>query len=614
MTIALSLCTHIAMAQTPYKLPFQEVQVSKVGGTVKLFGIPMTGSTTMPVLLIDANGRVYQITRSAFGGGLPNNSTITINGTTYNLSSNPSLTTGTVTGITANSLSPLFTTTVTGTTIPQITHTAVSQSGNLFFASPNGSSGVPIFRSVGVADLPVVDIAHGGLGLTSTPAVNAVIGVGTGGNYVPKTFAAGAGIALQWTNDVLTITNTGGGGGGGGGGTVTNVIAGIAMTGGGAVTPTLNADTTILQTKANSNSLSQLQTRLSGYTPTSRTLTINGVTQDFSTNRSYTIPANTINGANGVLSSTVGSTVSLQADTTTLSTKANSTTLAQLQIRLNGYTPSSRTFTINGTPYDFTANRTITTGTVNNIVFNNGLTGGTVTNTGTVGVDTTNIRTVANSLTKAQVQTKVNALVPNSRNIILNGTTYPLTADVNATLGTVRFVTKAYGITGNGTTFQTSGSIAVDSTIMVNKTFLASLLTAYYTKLQVDSAIAASGGGGGGGTGTDQLTPTALTNNASSYTINSTFTSKTYTFTNNLTAFSFAFTNIVNGDEITFQYSKTTASDATLTFPAGSIIKDDDGIVTGVSDLLTSTATGVYLIGVKRIGSSYFVGISKFKI
>jgi len=63
--------------------------------------------------------------------------------------------TGTVTNFSSGNLSPLFTTSVsTSTTTPSLLFTAVSQSQNLFYASPNGSSGVPTFRSIILADLP----------------------------------------------------------------------------------------------------------------------------------------------------------------------------------------------------------------------------------------------------------------------------------------------------------------------------------------------------------------------------------------------------------------------------------------------------------------------------
>lgn len=76
---------------------------------------------------------------------------------------------GTVTNVSAGSLSPLFTTSVaTPTTTPSISFTQVSQAQNLFYASPNGSAGNPSFRAIVAADLP------GGTGtVTSVSVVSA---------------------------------------------------------------------------------------------------------------------------------------------------------------------------------------------------------------------------------------------------------------------------------------------------------------------------------------------------------------------------------------------------------------------------------------------------------
>ena len=62
---------------------------------------------------------------------------------------------GTVSSVAVGNLSPLFTTVVANpTTNPAISFAAVSQSQNLFYASPNGSSGVPSFRAIVLDDLP----------------------------------------------------------------------------------------------------------------------------------------------------------------------------------------------------------------------------------------------------------------------------------------------------------------------------------------------------------------------------------------------------------------------------------------------------------------------------
>jgi hypothetical protein len=62
---------------------------------------------------------------------------------------------GTVTQVTSGNFSPLFNVSVaTNTTTPAFSFSGISQSQNLFFASPNGSSGVGAFRGIAAADLP----------------------------------------------------------------------------------------------------------------------------------------------------------------------------------------------------------------------------------------------------------------------------------------------------------------------------------------------------------------------------------------------------------------------------------------------------------------------------
>lgn len=62
---------------------------------------------------------------------------------------------GTVTQVTSGNFSPLFNVSVaTNTTTPAFSFAGISQTQNLFFASPNGSSGVGAFRAVTAADLP----------------------------------------------------------------------------------------------------------------------------------------------------------------------------------------------------------------------------------------------------------------------------------------------------------------------------------------------------------------------------------------------------------------------------------------------------------------------------
>jgi hypothetical protein len=62
---------------------------------------------------------------------------------------------GTVTQVTSGNFSPLFNVSVaTNTTTPAFSFAGISQTQNLFFASPNGSSGVGAFRAMVAADVP----------------------------------------------------------------------------------------------------------------------------------------------------------------------------------------------------------------------------------------------------------------------------------------------------------------------------------------------------------------------------------------------------------------------------------------------------------------------------
>jgi hypothetical protein len=64
---------------------------------------------------------------------------------------------GGVTSFSAGNLSPLFNSTVTSpTSTPSLTFAKISQLQNLFYASPNGSSGVPVFRALAAADIPTL--------------------------------------------------------------------------------------------------------------------------------------------------------------------------------------------------------------------------------------------------------------------------------------------------------------------------------------------------------------------------------------------------------------------------------------------------------------------------
>lgn len=105
---------------------------------------------------------------------------------------------GTVTSVSIGSFSPLFTTNVaTPTSTPNATFTAVSQSQNLVFASPDGASGAAAFRALVVADLPSLAASDLSNGATGSGAI------------VLETGATISGATLSGTLDASTATFSG---------------------------------------------------------------------------------------------------------------------------------------------------------------------------------------------------------------------------------------------------------------------------------------------------------------------------------------------------------------------------------------------------------------------
>ena len=93
---------------------------------------------------------------------------------------------GTVTSVSAAGLSPLFTASVaTATTTPAISFAQVSQTANRVLAAPDGTNGVPVFRSIATADLPVIPVAKGGTN-SSTALTNDRVMVSSAGAIVPS--------------------------------------------------------------------------------------------------------------------------------------------------------------------------------------------------------------------------------------------------------------------------------------------------------------------------------------------------------------------------------------------------------------------------------------------
>jgi hypothetical protein len=153
--------------------------------------------------------------------------------------------------------------------------------------------------------------------------------------------------------------------------------------------------------------------------PTSRSITINGTSQDLSADRSYSVgtvtsiatssplTGGTITGSgtigiqqassllSGFLSSTDWNTFNNKQSAISLTTTGSSGAATFVGSTLNvpnytlaglGGVPTSRTITINGTSQDLSANRSYSVGTVTSIATSSPLTGGTITGSGTIGI------------------------------------------------------------------------------------------------------------------------------------------------------------------------------------------------------------------------------------
>jgi len=199
-----------------------------------------------------------------------------------------------------------------------------------------------------------------------------------------------------------------------------------------------------------------LTSDLSGYVPTSRTLTINGVTYDLSANRSWTITAgiSSVSGTAPISVSTVSgaATVSISQATTSTDGYLSSTDWNIF----NNKVPPSRTLTINGTTYDLSANRSWTiTPNIN----------ATTTQDYTATAGQT-VFTVTGGYTVGQLAVFYNgSKLASNEFTAINGTTFTLAVacQVNDIVQAVASVTGG-GIGGSGTTnyipkFNSSGII-----------------------------------------------------------------------------------------------------------------------------------------------------------
>lgn len=92
------------------------------------------------------------------------------------------------------------------TTTGSLTATLASQSANRIFASPNGSSGQPTFRSLLAADLGsmIVPIANGGTGSSVTATANQVIS-STGSVYEGRTITPSGGLTVAYSAGSIAL-------------------------------------------------------------------------------------------------------------------------------------------------------------------------------------------------------------------------------------------------------------------------------------------------------------------------------------------------------------------------------------------------------------------------
>ena len=106
------------------------------------------------------------------------------------------------------------------TTSGNITIAKANQNANLVYAGPaSGAAATPVFRSLVAADMPVVDVAHGGTGGTTAAAARTGIGLGIGAAArAGRTSFCGTG--RSWCAE-RTPERAGGRDGGGTGGNLT---------------------------------------------------------------------------------------------------------------------------------------------------------------------------------------------------------------------------------------------------------------------------------------------------------------------------------------------------------------------------------------------------------
>jgi len=230
----------------------------------------------------------------------------------------------------------------------------IDSSGKVFTISKSSGGGG------GGADLGLGDSTATSRMITSSSGTDVVL------RSVNNSYAGLMSSAMKMKLDSLTV------GGGGGGGADSAIYATL-----------YRLDTT--RTRINGD--------LNGKVPMGRQLTINGVTYDLSSNRSWTI-----SGADSAVYATL-----YRLDTTRTRTNAD----------LNGKVPTGRQLTINGVTYDLSSNRSWTISGADSAVYAT-----------LYRLDTTRTR----------INGDLNGKVPMGRQLTINGVTYDLSSNRSWTI------------------------------------------------------------------------------------------------------------------------------------------------------------------------------------
>lgn len=197
---------------------FQKIQ-GQINNRISLTSL----SATSPILYNNSTG---VISHTSTDGNLhvpatstTNNGKVLTAGATAGSLSWTTPTTGTVTsvGLTAPSIF-----TVSGSPVTDsgtLTASLATQTTNLVFAAPDGSTGVPTFRSLVANDIPnlstaklttgILGVARGGTGVDSSTAANGRLLIGNGSGFALANLTQGTGITITNGAGTITIANAG---------------------------------------------------------------------------------------------------------------------------------------------------------------------------------------------------------------------------------------------------------------------------------------------------------------------------------------------------------------------------------------------------------------------